>query len=102
MKPQLVLVRQVAIRCSPGVRQRNKNCVMTSYPAPVQAVRFGDEILFVALPGETVIDYSIRIKRENRTASGPAVWVAGYSNDVFAYVPSLRILLEGGYEGGVT
>jgi len=25
-------------------------------------------------------------------------WVAGYANDVFAYVPSLRILHEGGYE----
>src|SRR5258708_2596539 len=27
-------------------------------------------------------------------------WVAGYSNDVFAYIPSLRVLHEGGYEGG--
>ena len=27
-------------------------------------------------------------------------WVAGYSNDVFAYIPSLRVLKEGGYEGG--
>jgi hypothetical protein len=26
--------------------------------------------------------------------------VAGYSNDVFGYVPSLRVLREGGYEGG--
>jgi hypothetical protein len=28
------------------------------------------------------------------------LWVAGYSNDVFAYIPSLRVLQEGGYEGG--
>jgi neutral ceramidase len=28
------------------------------------------------------------------------MWVAGYSNDVFGYVPSLRVLREGGYEGG--
>ena len=28
------------------------------------------------------------------------LWVAGYSNDVFGYVPSLRVLQEGGYEGG--
>ncbi|MGH9660512.1 MAG: neutral/alkaline non-lysosomal ceramidase N-terminal domain-containing protein, partial [Bryobacteraceae bacterium] len=27
-------------------------------------------------------------------------WVAGYSNDVFAYIPSVRVLKEGGYEGG--
>ena len=28
------------------------------------------------------------------------MWVAGYSNDVFGYVPSVRVLREGGYEGG--
>ena len=27
-------------------------------------------------------------------------WVSGYNNDVFAYIPTLRILREGGYEGG--
>ena len=32
--------------------------------------------------------------------NGPAVWVAGYSNDVFGYVPSLRVWKEGGYEAG--
>ena len=33
--------------------------------------------------------------------SGPGkVWVAAYCNDVFAYIPSLRVLREGGYEGG--
>jgi hypothetical protein len=29
-----------------------------------------------------------------------STWVAGYSNDVMAYIPSLRVLKEGGYEGG--
>ena len=47
-----------------------------------------------------MVDYSLRIKRENQIQGGPDVWVAGYSNDVFAYIPSLRILLEGGYEAG--
>jgi hypothetical protein len=67
----------------------------TSYPYPVQVIRFGDDLVLVALAGEVVVDYSIRLKRE---AAGPAVWVAGYSNDVFAYVPSARVLKEGGYE----
>ena len=26
--------------------------------------------------------------------------LAGYSNDVMAYIPSRRVLTEGGYEGG--
>ena len=43
-----------------------------------------------------VIDYALRLKRE--LGDGP-VWVAGYSNDVMAYIPSERVLKEGGYEG---
>jgi neutral ceramidase len=82
------------------LKELEASTLITSYPAPVQVVRFGDAVLFVALPGETVVDYSLRIKRENRKQGGPDVWVAGYSNDVFAYIPSLRILLEGGYEAG--
>lgn len=75
--------------------------LVKSYPFPAQAIRFGDDLMLVALAGETVVDYSLRLKRElggDRGASAPAVWVAGYSNDVFAYVPSKRVLLEGGYE----
>lgn len=66
-----------------------------SYTAPVQAWRFGNEVTLVALPGEVVVDYALRLKKE---LGGGAVWVAGYSNDVFAYVPTRRILEEGGYE----
>ena len=69
--------------------------IRTTYPCPVQVARLGDDLTLVALPGETVIDYSLRLKRE---LAGPAVWVAGYSNDVFGYLPSLRVLKEGGYE----
>lgn len=68
----------------------------TTYPCPVQVLRFGDELLLVALGGEVVVDYSLRLKRE---LTGAKVWVAGYSNDVFTYVPSERVLAEGGYEG---
>jgi neutral ceramidase len=82
------------------LKELEQGALLTSYPAPVQAARIGDQILFVALPGETVVDYSLRIKNENRKSNGPDVWVAGYSNDVFAYIPSLRVLLEGGYEAG--
>ena len=71
--------------------------IRTTYSAPIQIVRFGSEVILVALPGEVVIDYSLRFKSE---LAGPAVWVAGYCNDVFGYLPSLRVLEEGGYEGG--
>ena len=70
--------------------------LLSSYDYPVQTIRFGDDLVMVALAGEVVADYSLRLKRE---LAGPAaVWIAGYSNDVFAYIPSVRLLKEGGYE----
>jgi len=66
-----------------------------TYPYPVQVWKLGDTINFVILGGEVVVDFSIRLKTE----IDGNVWVAGYSNDVMAYIPSLRVLQEGGYEG---
>jgi hypothetical protein len=71
--------------------------IQTTYPYLVQVIEFGDDLTMVALAGEVVVDYSLRLKAE---LPGRPVWVAGYCNDVFGYLPSLRILQEGGYEGG--
>ncbi len=67
-----------------------------SYPYPVQTWRLGSGPLWVTLGGEVVVDYALRLKRE----LGANIWIAGYTNDVMAYIPSRRVLLEGGYEGG--
>ncbi len=66
-------------------------------PYPVQAVRFGKSLTLVALGGEVVVDYALRIKRDFRAAKEPII-VAGYSNDVMCYIPSLAVLKGGGYE----
>jgi hypothetical protein len=63
---------------------------------PIQVWLLGDGPTWVALGGEVVVDYALRLKREVG-ASGP-LWVAGYANDVMAYIPSARVLREGGYE----
>lgn len=68
-----------------------------TYPYPVQCWRLGD-VTWVMLGGEVVVDYALRLKVELKS-SGP-IWVAGYANDVMAYIPSRRVLREGGYEGG--
>lgn len=65
---------------------------------PVQVVRFGNDLMLIALGNEVVVDYALRLKRELATEDGPAVWVAGYSNVYSGYIPSRRVLLEGGYE----
>jgi neutral ceramidase len=70
-----------------------------TYPCPVHVVRLGRQLLLVAIGGEPVIDYAHRIKREFATVA-PIVWVAGYCNDMFGYVPTRAVLAEGGYEGG--
>ncbi|HEY7427114.1 MAG TPA: neutral/alkaline non-lysosomal ceramidase N-terminal domain-containing protein [Gemmataceae bacterium] len=69
----------------------------TSYPYPVQVWRLGTGPRLVALGGEVVVDYALRLKKE---LGRERTWVAGYSNDVMAYIPSRRVLGEGGYEGG--
>jgi hypothetical protein len=63
---------------------------------PVQVWKLG-ELLWIALGGEAVVDYSYRLKKE--LGQDRPVWVTAYANDVMAYIPSLRVLKEGGYEG---
>src|SRR5262245_13870435 len=68
-----------------------------NYPHyPVQVWRLGDEVLWVALGGEVVVDYKLRLAKE--ITDRRALWVTGYANDVMAYIPSARVLGEGGYE----
>jgi hypothetical protein len=69
-----------------------------SYPYPIQAWKLGSDLTWFFLGGEVVVDYSLRLKAE----LGPGkTWVASYSNDVMGYIPSRRVLGEGGYEGGL-
>lgn len=67
-----------------------------TYPYPIQVWQVGDGVTWVALGGEITVEYSLRIKEklgQGRT------WVTGYANDVMSYIPSEKILAEGGYEG---
>jgi neutral ceramidase len=89
--------------------------LITAYSAPIQVVRFGNELLMIALSGEPVIDWAHKLKQSvERTARAaatptpspqppalsPLLWIAGYCNDMFGYLPTRRIQSEGGYEAG--
>jgi hypothetical protein len=63
----------------------------------VQTISFGRILSMVFLPGEVVVDYSLRLKRE---LDPDRLWINAYANDCPGYVPSERVLREGGYEGG--
>jgi len=73
----------------------NEGKLATTYPYPVQVWKLG-ELTWVFLGGEVVVDYSLRLKRNLGSST---TWVSSYCNDVMAYIPSLRVLKEGGYEG---
>ena len=70
-----------------------RGSLRSTYPYPVQTWQLGN-LSWVALGGEVCVDYALRLKATH----GP-LWVTGYANDVMAYIPSLRVLKEGGYEG---
>ena len=68
----------------------------TTLPYTVQTWHFDDNLAMVFLAGEVVVDYSVRFKGEFDPAR---LWLHAYCNDVPCYIPSRRILREGGYEG---
>ncbi len=73
----------------------NKGWNTETYTYPIQGIRLGNEFRMIALGGEVVVDYSLRTKKE---FPDKHIFVAGYSNEVMCYIPSERVLKEGGYE----
>jgi hypothetical protein len=90
-------------RSSDPARVRRAKAMLAAYdeqrpvrqtPYPIQALRLGPGFTILALGGEVVVAYALRLKKEY---PGDLV-VAGYSNDLMSYIPSRHILREGGYE----
>jgi hypothetical protein len=63
---------------------------------PVQVWNFENKMAMVNLGGEVVVDYAILLKDKY---GAEHLWINAYSNHVPCYIPSRRILKEGGYEG---
>jgi neutral ceramidase len=62
---------------------------------PLAVLRLGDDLTFVLVGGEVVVDYSRRIKR---ALADDHPWPIGYAYEVPCYIPSARLIKEGGYE----
>lgn len=76
------------------IQERGKT-LPSKYVAPIAVWQFGQDLTLVALPGEVVVDYVALLE----SALGPQrLWIAAYSNDVFGYLPSAKLIKEGGYE----
>ncbi len=74
---------------------REEGRLPATYPVPIQAWRFGDELTMLFLGGEVVVDYALRLKRE---VNDDNLWVTAYCGDVLGYIASERMRHEGGYE----
>ncbi len=66
-----------------------------SIKLPLAVLRLGDDLTFVLVGGEMVVDYSRRIKR---LLADDHPWPIGYAYEVPCYIPSARLIKEGGYE----
>jgi hypothetical protein len=66
-----------------------------SVKLPLAALRLGDDLTFVLMGGEAVVDYARHIKR---AYAEDHPWTIGYAYEVPCYIPSARLLKEGGYE----
>lgn len=77
--------------------EEGENLQLSYQHYPVQSWQIGEQAL-ISLGGEVVVDYAIRIRK----TWGNDLFIAAYSNDVMAYIPSERVLEEGGYEGNTS
>lgn len=67
----------------------------THYTAPLAVWGLGDKLTLVGLPSEVVSEYANQLYAAHPDRS---LWVAAYCNDFFGYVPTARIVREGGHE----
>lgn len=77
------------------VEATNKGWDISNHSYPVQAMRIGNKLTLLSLSGETVVDYSLNAKKNYPKEQ---LFVAGYCNQVVCYIPTEKILEEGGYE----
>src|SRR5262249_17830372 len=99
--------KYIELSKSPGAyRQRHAREILAQMeagtlprevPLPIQVWRFGEDLTLVALAGEGGGDYALRLKRG---FGADRVWPVAYANEVPCYIPSDRVLREGGYEAG--
>ncbi len=63
---------------------------------PLQVWNFDEKMAMINMGGEVVVDYS---RVFNEKYGKGKIWINAYANDVSCYIPSRRIIKEGGYEG---
>lgn len=91
-QPQAYAARKNLARLDRGEK------LATEVPYRVQVWNWGRDLAMMFLPGDVTVDYQLRLKME---FDASRLWVNAYCNDAPCYIPSRRVLAEGGYEGGL-
>ena len=65
------------------------------FSAPFAVWQFGTDLTLVGLPEEVVSEYVPLLKK---AVGRRSLWTAGYCNDVSSYLPTVRMMDQGGYE----
>jgi len=73
-----------------------KGDVTRSVPGEVQVMRLGDDIAFVAVPGELFVEVGLRMKSLCRNVGIGNPFVVAYANAYVGYLPSARSCREDG------
>jgi hypothetical protein len=76
-------------------RLRDGETLPRAIPLPVGVLKFGRDLTFILVGGEVVVDYATRFKR---ALAEDHPWTVGYAYQVPCYIPSARVIREGGYE----
>lgn len=73
----------------------NKGWAIDHYTYPIQAIGFGNTFFIAGLAGEPTVGYSLKLKQRYPKKD---LFVAGYCSEVTCYIPTEKVLSEGGYE----
>jgi len=76
-------------------RIETQGAIKPTIDYPVSLWKFDRDLAMVFLGGEVVVDYSVRLNRE---LDWSRLWITAWANAMPGYIPSRRLLTEGGYE----
>jgi hypothetical protein len=86
---------RTAITRAQGALLRSRLADLPPTTMPVAAWRLGEELAFVAIPGELFASLGLEIERQSPTAE---TWIIGYANDYVGYLPDHAAYAMGTYE----
>jgi hypothetical protein len=77
------------------IKQIKEGLVKDHAPIYISVWYLGDETRLIAMEGEVSTEYALLLKR---MFPGGKTMVLGYTNGVYYYVPTRKMITEGGYE----